>query len=249
MDKYISLLASLIMLIPCTYIIYKWRKNGVIVWQAIGTKFKGNTYIEIVVGILIGFIAMLGIFEVESRLKLINIIRMRALNTGLISLFLYVGYRALAEEVISRGLMLNGLIAMLNNKYIAVLITGVVFGLLHAGNSQATYISIISNGLGGIMYSIAYLGSGSLWLPFSLHFAWNFFQGPVFGFPVSGSNMEGLIVQTPILNKNVFNGGGYGPEAGLIGLAFRLVVITLLLLYFHINSKVVRHIKGENKSY
>jgi hypothetical protein len=78
------------------------------------------------------------------------------------------------------------------------------------------------------MHAVAFLGGGSIWLPTGLHFAWNFFQGPVLGFPVSGLEMGGLVQQIPV-GSDLVTGGGYGPEAGLVGMTFRFVAIGLLM--------------------
>ena len=139
---------------------------------------------------------------------------------------------ALGEELLFRGFMLSGLMHILKNKYMAVSITAILFGLAHAGNPNATTVSVVSNGLGGVMYAIAFIESNSIWLPFGLHFAWNFFQGPIFGFPVSGMDFGGIIQQSSAVSQNLIYGGIYGPEGGSIGISFRILVILILLLYY-----------------
>ncbi|AUN09804.1 hypothetical protein RSJ21_05025 [Clostridium botulinum] len=86
------------------------------------------------------------------------------------------------DEVIFRGLMLNGLMELTKNKHIAVLLSAVVFGMDHAGNIHATAILIISNSLGEVMYSIAYLKSKSLYFTIVLYFSWDFFKNLYWGF-------------------------------------------------------------------
>ena len=100
------------------------------------------------------------------------------------------------------------------------------FGLAHAGNPNASALSVLGNALGGLMYGVAFLGSGRIWLPLGLHFAWNFVQAPVLGFPFLGKEI-GLVQQTPV-GSALITGGSYGPEAGLVGMAFRFVAIALL---------------------
>ena len=104
-----------------------------------------------------------------------------------------------------------------------------------ARNPGATAITIFGTGLGGLMYGVAFLGGRNIWLPVGLHFGWNFFQGNIFGFPVSGTIEQSLIVQETV-GADLWTGGAYGPEAGLIGMASRFVVIALLLMYLHWRS-------------
>ena len=67
----------------------------------------------------------------------------------------------------------------------------------------------------------------ALWLPIGLHFAWNFFQGPVFGFPVSGTQTSTLLQLEPV-GPELLTGGRFGPEASLVGVAAELLGIALL---------------------
>ena len=62
----------------------------------------------------------------------------------------------------------------------------------------------------GLLLGAAYKYSGTLWLPVGIHWAWNFTQGNIFGFEVSGSDagvslMKG-IVSGP--DNSFFCGGG-----------------------------------------
>ena len=202
-------------------------------------KLQPNKYtkLDILIGFCIGLIAMIGIYVVELNLDLIQFGEFMQTYKKVLNAFFLIALMALGEELLFRGFMLNGLIQLLKNKYIAILITGVLFGLVHANNPNATYLSIISNGLGGVMYSIAFIESESIWLPFALHFSWNFIQGPILGFPVSGLMFSSLVKQTFVTEKTIFTGSGYGPEGGLIGIGFRFFVIAMLLLYYYFNIK------------
>lgn len=203
----------------------------------IRSKLSKYSQVDILVGIIIGFIAMLGIYLVELKLNFIQIKSINNLNFKIITTLFSLAVMALGEELLFRGFMLSGFIHILKNKYIAVLLTAILFGLAHAGNPNATIVSVISNGLGGVMYAIAFIESNGIWLPFGLHFAWNFFQGPVFGFPVSGMNFGGIIEQNTAVSQNLIYGGTYGPEGGIIGISFRILVILMLLLYYTFSIK------------
>ena len=240
MVKVISIMANILMIISIIFIVSLWRKKGVKPKDKIGIKWSKHSWVDILSGVIIGFIAMLGVFLVENRFSLISI---KDINIGKLSVLVAAQILVMAalEEFAFRGLMLNGLIELTKNKYIAVLISAVIFGMAHAGNPHATFLSIISNSLGGVMYAIAYLESKSLYLPVALHFSWNFFQGPIFGFPLNGLNFSGMISQS-IISKNVsLMGGMYGPEGGIIGIGFRFLVIALTVVYAFL---VLRRSKG-----
>jgi hypothetical protein len=67
----------------------------------------------------------------------------------------------------------------------------------------------------GLFLASGYLRTRQLWLPIGLHIGWNFFEGPLFGFAVSGTGPFTLIRQVPT-GPELLTGGAFGPEAGLI---------------------------------
>ncbi|WP_061316371.1 CPBP family intramembrane glutamic endopeptidase [Clostridium botulinum] len=202
-------------------------------------KIMPNKYTkkDIIVGIFIGFLAMSGIYLLELNLSYIKVGNINYIDNKLISYFGKLVLVALAEELMFRAIMLNGLLRAFKSKYLPVIITSAIFGLMHASNPNATIASVISNGLGGVMYSIAFIESSSIWLPVALHFSWNFFQGPVFGFKVSGLQFSSVVQQSFVGGKDIFTGGAYGPEGGILGISFRILVIVMLLLYYYFSIK------------
>jgi membrane protease YdiL (CAAX protease family) len=242
-----ELVINIVMAGLIIYIVLSIKNNKISAVEFI--KAVPNKYIarDIIVGIFIGFIAMIGIYLVELNLGYIEIQGINHINSSLIILFLNIAFGAFGEEILFRGFILNGLVQISKNKYLAVIITAVLFGLAHAANPSATTISIISNGLGGVMYSIAFLESSSIWLPLGLHFAWNFFQGPILGFPVSGLNFGGIVQQSFVIGNDIFNGAAYGPEGGVIGISFRILVIIMLVTYYFFDIK--KRKENQYKSY
>ena len=122
------------------------------------------------------------------------------------------------------------------------------FGLAHAGNPNASALSVLGNALGGLMYGVAFLGSGRIWLPLGLHFAWNFVQSPILGFPFLGKEIG--LVQQATIGSALISGGSYGPEAGLVGMTFRFIAIALLLGWVSLQSKrkIYDKSKGDHRS-
>jgi hypothetical protein len=69
-----------------------------------------------------------------------------------------------------------------------------------------------------------------LWLPIGLHLGWNFFEGNIFGFPVSGLDTFRLIRHS-INGPTWLTGGPFGPEAGLIILPAMALGIWLMIIF------------------
>ncbi len=141
-------------------------------------------------------------------------------------IFIITGWQ---EELLSRGYYLQTLSSGLN-LFWGVVISSAVFGALHLGNPNATWVSAVGISFAGLFLALGYVRSGRLWLPIGLHIGWNFFEGVVFGFPVSGTASYPLL-RIHIAGPLLWTGGAFGPEAGLIVLPALLVGALLIILY------------------
>jgi len=146
-------------------------------------------------------------------------------------IFLLVGWN---EELLSRGYHLQTIASGLN-MFCAVVISSAVFGLLHLDNPHATWVSTAGIFFAGVYQSYGYIRTRQLWLPIGLHVGWNFFEGVVFGFPVSGFDIYAL-TRIQVTGPVSWTGGAFGPEAGLILLP-SLIVGSALIYWFTRNRK------------
>ena len=146
-------------------------------------------------------------------------------------IFLLVGWN---EELLSRGYHLQTIASGLN-MFCAVVISSAVFGLLHLDNPHATWVSTAGIFFAGVYQSYGYIRTRQLWLPIGLHVGWNFFEGVVFGFPVSGFDIYAL-TRVQVTGPVSWTGGAFGPEAGLILLP-SLIVGSALIYWFTRNRK------------
>ncbi|MBN2549416.1 MAG: CPBP family intramembrane metalloprotease [Anaerolineales bacterium] len=146
--------------------------------------------------------------------------------TGLILLFIIVGWQ---EELSSRGYLLQNLADGLNLPW-GVMLSSFLFSLLHLANPNASWMSVLGILAAGLFLASGYITTRQLWLPIGLHIGWNLFEGPVFGFPVSGLTFPSLII-TQVQGPEWITGGAFGPEAGLILLPGIALGVTLIYLY------------------
>ncbi len=140
--------------------------------------------------------------------------------------FILVGW---SEELLSRGYHLQT-IASGTNLFWGLILSSIVFGILHLLNPNASWIAVTGIFFAGLFLASGYLRTGQLWLSIGLHIGWNFFEGAVFGFPVSGLSIYPLL-QIHVSGPTLWTGGAFGPEAGLIVLPALAVGIVLVILY------------------
>jgi hypothetical protein len=152
-------------------------------------------------------------------------------------IFLVVGFY---EELFSRGYQLTNLAEGLTGKIIkprtaillAILLSSAAFGVLHASNPHASLASTLNIGLAGFFLAAGYVLTGQLAIPIGLHISWNFFQGNVFGFPVSGGDFRSAtFIQIQQSGPDLWTGGFFGPEAGLLGTGAMILGIIITMLW------------------
>jgi membrane protease YdiL (CAAX protease family) len=212
--------------------ILHWRRQSRPLIDGLGLSWQRGSGADLLVGFVIAALVMTLIYISELYSGHISHQPVAA-STGPSSwrATLILMFTSLEEECVFRGLLLSGLAMALGGRRIsAVWLTALMFGLMHLANPAASAMSVLGNALGGLIYGYAFVLSGRLWFPVGLHFGWNFAQGPVLGFPVSGLSMGG-VQHILDLGPAWLTGGAYGPEAGMVGIVFRVVMLALVLVY------------------
>ena len=212
------------------FAVTQWRREKVPIWQGLGLAWDKNAVADLAAGIVIGSLVMGGVFGVEWAAGVLQVHDFTPPNPAWYLWLPLLAFLAFGEEIAYRSLMLNGLLAVLKKPWIALVVMAAFFGLAHAGNPDATVLSVLGNALGGLVYGVAFLGRRRIWMPLGLHFAWNFVQSPILGFPILGQKIG--LLQTDPVGSVLLNGGNYGPEAGLIGMAFRFIAIAMTIGWF-----------------
>lgn len=151
------------------------------------------------------------------------------LDGRLILLFLG-GYviQGMAEEVLCRGYILLT-IARKNKVWSAVVFSSLIFAFMHSNNTGFGIIPVINLFLFAVFESIYFLKTENIWGISAIHTTWNFVQGCVFGFGVSGEALMPSILRFSCSDIVILSGGQFGPEGGLV-VTFVMAVSTVLLL-------------------
>lgn len=140
---------------------------------------------------------------------------------------------AIGEEVVFRGFIFR----MIRDRFgfiSALIVSSLAFGLIHLSNPGATLWSSIAISIeAGLLLGATYQYSRSLWLPIGIHWAWNFSQGNIYGFLVSGCESSESIFNSVLSGSELITGGTFGPEASII-----TIILGLLFSIYYIHKSV-----------
>ncbi len=203
---------------------------------SLGLRLNRATVIDLGMGVVVTLVMMGLIFLMLWALGWLTITtfawNLEPVQNVLGQLFLYFGVFLVVgwnEELMSRGYHLQTIASGLN-LFWGLVISSAIFGALHLANPNATWWSAAGIFCAGLFLGYAYLRTGQLWLSIGLHLGWNFFEGVIFGFPVSGLDIYHLIHIT-VSGPQIWTGGAFGPEAGLIVLPALVLGAVLINLY------------------
>lgn len=179
--------------------------------------FVGKSLIQ---GFVVGVIMMLAFAFIVYLLGIIEFKYVGLSTRLLISFFIYI-LVAVGEEVLVRGYILTNLQEKMN-PFWGLFFSSFFFGILHLGNDHFTWIGFTTISLSGFLMGLMTLKAGSISTAIGLHLSWNFVQGPVLGFAVSGHQEIGIL--NPIaLSSTTFSGGKFGAEGSIL-----MMILTLL---------------------
>ncbi len=184
---------------------------------------------EWVIGALIGaglytacavILMVLGIYKVEGLNPLAFLIPNLALAIK----------SGVFEELLFRGVLFRSVEAIFGS-WVGILVSSLVFGLLHLLNPDATlggaiYICIEA----GLLLAAAYLVTRRLWICMGFHMAWNYFQSAVFSGVVSGAVSDPGLLKAKIEGPELLTGGSFGMEHSVVALVLCTTTGVILLM-------------------
>ncbi len=227
-----TILTCLLVLIAYHHLFRVYEQREVV---EVSTKHLGrNLVLGVGAGILlqllvVGTIAVFGSVTIED-------VSMSANLTKALSLSLFAG---VVEEVLFRGILFRIVEESLGS-IIALLISGLFFGLAHLGNDNSSLFAALAIALqAGILIGVTYMYTRDLWMAIGLHFAWNFILGGILGLAVSGFDMGESLLKMDIAGSEWLTGGAFGPENSIQAIVFGVGLAIVLWLQVRKRGEVV----------
>ncbi len=152
---------------------------------------------------------------------------------SVVMLVLYLlGYmiQGMAEEVFCRGYLM----VSISRRYgviTSVLVSALVFALLHGMNAGISLLALVNLFIYGVVMSLLMVRFNNIWLVGGMHSLWNFVQGNVFGVQVSGTTLQTSVLQSVAgEGQDILDGGSFGIEGGIACTVVLLVIAVWLCI-------------------
>jgi membrane protease YdiL (CAAX protease family) len=128
-------------------------------------------------------------------------------------------FRGIIFRLLERGL----------GSIIALVLSTLMFGAIHLMNPGASLMGalVVAAG-GGVIFTCAFLLTRSLWLAIGLHWAADFWQGPVFGLHPSGQTFAHPLIHSTMAGPHLWTGGIFG--GGLVALVLVVPISAAMVL-------------------
>jgi membrane protease YdiL (CAAX protease family) len=220
------------------FVVLYWKVFDKKSIKEIGLTNLRNSYKDLLLGLLLGCISLVIVFLIlfsTKNVKLINPINSPNLNFSLLSgliLFILVGIN---EEMFARGYCYT-VLKQTNVRWLPMVLSSVIFALMHSLNSGISPLSYLNLFLFGVLAVYMRIKSNNIWLSIGYHITWNYFEGNIFGFLVSGQATSALYnLNTPI--NNLINGGNFGPEGGLVVTLVLILQFIFMWRFYKVSEK------------
>ncbi|MBM7600336.1 membrane protease YdiL (CAAX protease family) [Virgibacillus halotolerans] len=214
-----------------------WRFVNKMSLKELGIRGSGKDF---GFGLLLGAISITIIFillMMTGNVELINGFsrpEFTAYTLAFAIMFILVGF---FEEMFFRGYVISTMLSRGNKKWVIYVVSALLFSIVHATNPNVSMIGLINIALVGILFAYMFDVTNSLWLPIGYHMTWNYFQGNVFGFAVSGTTPHGIYNVSTAVGNKLWTGGAFGLEGGLMA--------TILILAGFIATNLYAKRKGD----
>jgi len=195
-----------------------------------------DKYRDMFWGLVVGFVLMLIGFFVLKWSNLLEITAIQFNSKAVFGGFLFFIVVALGEEILFRGYILPNFMDSFKNKYVALFISSLLFAIFHGLNPNLNIVGFINLILAGMALGITYIHTRNLWFPIFLHLSWNYFQGPIFGFEVSGLDFNTVLMHD-VSGNELITGGRFGFEGSIL-ISALLIAMIIVTDRFLVKSKL-----------
>lgn len=225
----VAVLAFDLMFIGVAFIVLRWFDRRPV--SLLGIGFGRGWLQELAIGIAVGIVSTGGLTLLLVVSGMVSLEISPQIADALAAMPKYLvlfTVAAAAEELIFRGYLLQAL-AEGSRRWLAAVLLSLGFAVVHLGNPDITVVGIANIFLVGLVIAILYFQTLRLWLPIGYHLSWNWAHGWLWGFDVSGIELENTLLKATPNGHDLLTGGEFGLEGSVLTTALVVAAAVWLL--------------------
>lgn len=225
---FLERLLMLVGYLSAAILVLRWRKLPL---SLLGMSLKGRGK-DLLAGLGVAVLLYAVGFGTSLLMGTVEIASVQWVPRDLLGTLLFFLLVAVTEEVMLRGFVLGRMLSAGMNRFVALFLSSALFSAMHLFNPNFALLPFVNILLAGCLLGASFLYTRNLCFPVVLHWFWNWLQGPVLGYEVSGMDSGETLLTLRLTGSDLLTGGSFGFEGSLLCTVL-LVVGTLAIVAYY----------------
>lgn len=225
---FLERLLMLVGYLSAAVLVLRWRNLPL---SLLGMSLKGRGK-DLLAGLGVAVLLYAVGFGTSLLMGTVEIASVEWVPRDLLGTLLFFLLVAVTEEVMLRGFVLGRMLSAGMNRFVALFLSSALFSAMHLFNPNFALLPFVNILLAGCLLGASFLYTRNLCFPVVLHWFWNWLQGPVLGYEVSGMDSGETLLTLRLTGSDLLTGGSFGFEGSLLCTVL-LVVGTLAIVAYY----------------
>lgn len=225
---FLERLLMLVGYLSAAVLVLRWRNLPL---SLLGMSLKGRGK-DLLAGLGVAVLLYAVGFGTSLLMGTVEIASVQWVPRDLLGTLLFFLLVAVTEEVMLRGFVLGRMLSAGMNRFVALFLSSALFSAMHLFNPNFALLPFVNILLAGCLLGASFLYTRNLCFPVVLHWFWNWLQGPVLGYEVSGMDSGETLLTLRLTGSDLLTGGSFGFEGSLLCTVL-LVVSTLAIIGYY----------------
>ncbi len=225
---FLERLLMLVGYLSAAILVLRWRKLPL---SLLGMSLRGRGK-DLLAGLGVAVLLYAVGFGTSLLMGTVEIASVQWVPRDLLGTLLFFLLVAVTEEVMLRGFVLGRMLSAGMNRFVALFLSSALFSAMHLFNPNFALLPFVNILLAGCLLGASFLYTRNLCFPVVLHWFWNWLQGPVLGYEVSGMDSGETLLTLRLTGSDLLTGGSFGFEGSLLCTVL-LVVGTLAIVGYY----------------
>lgn len=225
---FLERLLMLVGYLSAAVLVLRWRNLPL---SLLGMSLKGRGK-DLLAGLGVAMLLYAVGFGTSLLMGTVEIASVQWVPRDLLGTLLFFLLVAVTEEVMLRGFVLGRMLSAGMNRFVALFLSSALFSAMHLFNPNFALLPFVNILLAGCLLGASFLYTRNLCFPVVLHWFWNWLQGPVLGYEVSGMDSGETLLTLRLTGSDLLTGGSFGFEGSLLCTVL-LVVGTLAIVGYY----------------